>query len=58
MLFVSREGKRAKRATKLEEELNSLRKELEDRRAEEEKANQARDMVEKRLRALASGLSG
>ena len=45
-------------AAKLEGELNSLRKELEDRRAEEEKAAQARDALASRLRSVAGDLSG
>ena len=45
-------------APPLEEELKSLRKELEDRRAEEEKAAQARDALASRLRSVADGLSG
>ena len=47
-----------KRATELEEELNSLRKECEDRRAEEEAAARARDVLALRLRSVADGLSG
>ena len=47
-----------KRATELEEELNSLRKEREDRRAEEEAAARARDVLASRLRSVAAGLSG
>ena len=47
-----------KRATELEEELNSLRKEREDRRAEEEAAARARDALASRLRSMADGLSG
>ena len=45
-------------ATEIEGELNSLRKEHEDRRAEEEAAARARDALASRLRSVAEGLSG
>ena len=47
-----------KRATELEGELDSLRKECEERRATEEAAAQARDELVSRLRSMADDLSG
>ena len=51
-------GSAEERAAKLEEELNGLRKELEDRRAEEERVARARNAEATRLRSLASALLG
>ena len=55
---TAEKGSAEERAAKLEEELNGLRKELEDRQAEEERVARARNTEATRLRSLASALSG